>query len=114
MGWPDMETGIGTGYSFDDLPDALENGGAKEISVTGLSGLLADDQHVLDAEVLAVAAALVHASRHQNSGADEISVTGLSGLLADDQHFLKSELAEIVCHDNTVVCNNNEVVYNEV
>ncbi len=32
-----------------------ENGGADEISVTGLSGLLADDQHVLDAEVVAVA-----------------------------------------------------------
>jgi len=28
-----------------------ENGGADEISVTGLSGLLADDQHVLDDEV---------------------------------------------------------------
>ena len=28
-----------------------QNGGADEISVTGLSGLLADDQHVLDAEV---------------------------------------------------------------
>jgi len=28
-----------------------ENGGADEISVTALSGLLADDQHVLDAEV---------------------------------------------------------------
>lgn len=27
-----------------------ENGGTDEISVTGLSGLLADDQHVLDAE----------------------------------------------------------------
>ena len=35
-----------------------ENGGADEISVTGLSGLLADDQHVLDAEVTAVALAL--------------------------------------------------------
>lgn len=34
-----------------------ENGGADEISVTGLSGLLADDQHVLDAEVTAVAVA---------------------------------------------------------
>jgi hypothetical protein len=32
-----------------------QNGGADEISVTGLSGLLADDQHVLDAEVLAAA-----------------------------------------------------------
>jgi len=32
-----------------------ENGGSDEISVTGLSGLLADDQHVLDAEVVAAA-----------------------------------------------------------
>lgn len=34
-----------------------ENGGADEVEVTGLSGLLADDQHVLDAEVTAVAIA---------------------------------------------------------
>ena len=31
-----------------------ENGGGDEISVAGLSGLLADDQHVLDSEVTAV------------------------------------------------------------
>ena len=43
---------------YDDLKDhheLHEDGGSGEISVTGLSGLLADDQHVLDAEVLAVA-----------------------------------------------------------
>src|SRR3990167_9509278 len=34
-----------------------EDAGADEISVEGLSGLLADDQHVLDAEVTAVAIA---------------------------------------------------------
>ena len=34
-----------------------QDAGADEISVTGLSGLLADDQHVLDAEVTAVAVA---------------------------------------------------------
>lgn len=101
-------------YTIDEHSASHENGGADEISVTGLSGLLADDQHVLDAEVLAVAAALVHASRHQNSGADEISVEGLSGLLADDQHWLKAELSEIVCNDNQVVCHNNNVIYNEV
>jgi len=56
-----------------------QSGGADEISVAGLSGLLADDQHVLDAEVLAVAAALVHAAQHQNGGADEISIAGLDG-----------------------------------
>ena len=72
-----------------------ENGGADEVSVIGLSGLLADDQHVLDAEVLAVAAALVHAARHQNGGADEISVAALSGLLADDQHVLDAEVLAV-------------------
>src|SRR3990167_6746389 len=35
-----------------------ENGGADEVSVAGLSGLLADDKHVLDSEVTAVAVAL--------------------------------------------------------
>ena len=34
-----------------------ESGGTDEISVAALSGLLADDQHVLDAEVLAAAIA---------------------------------------------------------
>jgi len=34
-----------------------QNGGGDEVSITGLSGLLADDQHVLDAEVLAAAGA---------------------------------------------------------
>jgi hypothetical protein len=47
-----------------------QNGGADEIVVTGLSGLLADDQHVLDAEVLAVAAA-------KGANADITSMTGL-------------------------------------
>jgi len=51
-----------------------ENGGADEISVAGLSGLLADAQ-----------SPTAHASTHENGGADEISVAGLSGLLADAQ-----------------------------
>ena len=48
-----------------------ENAGGDEISVTGLSGLLADDQHVLDTEVLAVAAA-------KGTNADITSMTGLN------------------------------------
>ena len=36
-----------------------EDGSADEVSVTGLSGLLADDQHVLDAEVKSVFATIV-------------------------------------------------------
>jgi len=51
-----------------------QDGGADEISVTGLSGLLADGQ-----------TPLAHKTSHENGGADEISVLGLSGLLADGQ-----------------------------
>jgi len=46
----------------DEAPTAHkashENTGGDEISVAALSGLLADDQHVLDAEVTAVAIAI--------------------------------------------------------
>ena len=72
-----------------------EDGGIDEIDVTGLAGLLADDQHVLDAEVLAVAAALVHAGRHEDGGADEVNVGGLSGVLADDQHVIDAEVLAV-------------------
>jgi hypothetical protein len=51
-----------------------EDGGIDEISVLGLSGLLADSQ-----------TPLVHKTSHQNGGSDEISVAGLSGELADPQ-----------------------------
>lgn len=43
---------------LEDHKTRHQDGGADEIIVTGLSGLLADDQHVLDAEVTAVAIAL--------------------------------------------------------
>jgi len=76
------------------LPSALpvnphapthENGGADEINVAGLSGLLADGQ-----------TPLAHAATHENGGADEISVLGLSGLLADGQ----TPLAHAASHEN--------------
>jgi len=65
----------------DDHAASHENAGGDEISVAALSGLLADDQHVLDAEVLAVAAALVHAARHKDGGADELDVSELAGAI---------------------------------
>ena len=71
---------------MNNLDAYIDNAGnLRKCSIAGLSGTLADDQHVIDAEVLAVAAALVHAARHANGGADEISVAGLSGELADRQ-----------------------------
>lgn len=51
-----------------------QNGGSDEISVAGLSGLLADGQ-----------TPLAHKTSHENGGSDELSVAGLSGLLADPQ-----------------------------
>jgi len=87
-----------------------ENGGTDELDVSGLSGVLADDQPALahslggakhTADTLASLNAKIsdatlddagdprtpsaHASGHQNGGADEVNVAGLSGVLADDQ-----------------------------
>lgn len=41
--------------TFNDHSARHENGGADEVSVAGLSGLLADDQHVINAEAKAAA-----------------------------------------------------------
>jgi len=51
-----------------------QNEGTDELSVLGLSGLLADPQ-----------TPLLHKASHEDGGDDEISVAGLSGLLADPQ-----------------------------
>jgi len=60
-----------------------QDGGMDEIAVTGLSGLLADDQHVLDAEVIAVA--IAHALA---TAANDFLVASGSGA------FVKKTLAE--------------------
>jgi len=81
-----------------------EAGGADEISVQGLLGLLAADQHVIDAEVIALIGSTqpaAHKTSHQDGGSDEISVAGLSGLLADDQHVLDSEVLAAVASNPT-------------
>lgn len=59
---------------FDEHSARHEDAGADEISVAGLSGLLADPQ-----------TPLAHDTSHENGGTDEISVAGLSGELADPQ-----------------------------
>ena len=57
-----------------------QQGGSDQISVSGLSGLLATPQTPAS-----------HKSSHQDAGTDEINVQGLSGELADPQksNFLK-------------------------
>lgn len=59
-----------------------EDGGADQIDVSGLGGLLADPQ-----------APLAHAASHEDGGIDEISVAGLSGLLADPQTPVAHQLS---------------------
>lgn len=51
-----------------------ENGGADQMSVAGLSGLLGTPQ-----------TPVAHAITHQNGGADQMSVAGLTGLLGTPQ-----------------------------
>jgi hypothetical protein len=70
-----VEGNINAGGTLETHASTHENGGADEISVTGLSGLLADDQHVLDSEVVTVIESLVC---HDNA---------------------------VVCHNNEVVLN---------
>ncbi len=77
-----------------------QDGGTDEISVAGLSGLLADAQTPLahthaEADITGLIADLAakvattvfnnHHARHEDLGADEMSVAGLSGVLADPQ-----------------------------
>ena len=65
-----------TGADILDHDSRHEDGGNDEIVVTGLSGLLADDQHVLDAEVTAVAVALttLHANTILKADADHTPI----------------------------------------
>lgn len=62
-----------------------EDGGADEISVADLSGLLADGQ-----------TPLAHKTSHQNGGADELSIEGLEGLSGSDQN----PVAHRTTHEN--------------
>jgi len=63
-------------------------GGSDQITVQGLSGVLAENQPSSWALITGKPSTFTpaaHASSHQNEGADEISVAGLSGVLADLQ-----------------------------
>lgn len=65
-----------------------QDGGSDEVSVTSLSGELADDQKSTWAKVSGKPTTFTpeaHKTSHQDGGTDEISVAGLSGLLGDPQ-----------------------------
>jgi len=53
-----------------------QNGGADEVNVGGLSGLLADDQHVLDAEVVAAIEAAVGLTMPEFTQGGDILING--------------------------------------
>jgi hypothetical protein len=74
-----------------------ENAGADEISVVGLSGLLADGQ-----------TPLAHKTSHQDAGSDELSVAGLSGVLADKQDANKIQGHAVT---ETAIANDFILVY---
>lgn len=70
-------------YEAAGTPDAHasthENAGADEITVTGLSGLLADDQHVLDSEVAGNSAVAANTAKNTNvSTALSVGTVGIN------------------------------------
>jgi len=67
-----------------------ENGGADEVSVTGLSGLLADDQHVLDTEVEAVITAEIVNGQSIDNAIDSLITTHTA---VGDAHHAESHTA---------------------
>jgi hypothetical protein len=110
-----------------------QEGGGDEISVAGLSGLLADKQdaskiqgHPVDETALGDDKILVykvtgdkfiyeakgtpsaHAASHQDGGGDEISVEGLSGALADRQDASKIQGHTV---DEAAIANDKILVY---
>jgi hypothetical protein len=74
-----------------------QDGGNDEISVAGLSGILADLQN-----------AIAHKTSHQDGGGDEISVNGLNGVLAQKQDADKIQSHSI---DETAIANDRVLVY---
>lgn len=93
----DLSVTVG-GIDVADHSARHENGGADEISVAGLSGLLADSQ-----------TPLAHKTSHQDTGTDEISVTGLAGLLADAQTPLAHALAGVTHNADTLANLNTKI-----
>jgi hypothetical protein len=82
----DIGTGAGTVCAGDDsrLSDSRtptshntshENGGSDEISVAGLSGVLADDQHVIDSEVESVITAELAGGQSIDNAIDSLVAT---------------------------------------
>jgi len=63
-----------------------QDGGADEIEVTGLSGLLADDQHVLDAEVVSAVEANALSEIRLTPKASSSGAEGTIFYDSDDDH----------------------------
>ena len=97
-------------YESAGTPDAHatshENAGGDEVSVVGLSGLLADDQHVLDSEVLAVAAV-------KGINTDITSMTGLDdkGIPEAKVVRTKSAVIKVIADDTTLTTGNGKAYF---
>ena len=74
-----------------------QNGGIDEVNVVGLTGLLADDQHVLDAEVRAVSAELFIAETEVHNAAAPIAWTDLdlSAVVGANPALVMLKFAEV-------------------
>ena len=67
-----------------------EDGGGDEISVDGLSGLLADDQHVLDSEVVSAIEAIV--DDEPVDGATTVPISSNWASKQEEKNFLTDRI----------------------
>lgn len=83
-----VENNINWGGAIGAHASTHENGGADEVDVGGLSGLLADDQHVLDSEVESVITAELVDGQSIDNAIDSLISTHASDA---DAHITLSE-----------------------
>jgi len=89
---------------YDDLKDhheLHEDGGSGEISVTGLSGLLANDQHVLDTEVLALAG--VADGIASLDGTTKVPIAQMASGTPDGTKFIRDDRTLVVPSSGKIV-----------
>jgi len=91
--------GLGSVAGFTNHHARHQNGGADEISVAGLSGLLADEQDPLD-----------HAADHQNGGGDEVA-TATPAANAIPKALSNGKLADGWAWPLAVMADNNSLLW---
>lgn len=89
-------------HNHQHLASLHENGGGAEIDVTDLSGLLADDQHIIDAEAVSAMGAKADSNPLNHDKGIEAG-TSFPGTPSDGDIFNRTDLGMVFRYDATRV-----------